>query len=132
VALTDEALRQVWNRLFGPGTTPDRKFELCVGAAFDHEILGKEYEGIHKWVFRRANAFNIAANSFCGLVLSFPFGHWVIGIPWRFAWWGPVAAFAILLVFAARWAWHDTMDMLEFMAKMVESQPRPSRSMTSG
>jgi hypothetical protein len=121
VVLSKDGLERVWRRLDAPGE-PTREQELYAGAAFDHHILRKDFEGIHDWLFRRCSAFNVAANSLCALVLSFLFGISVLGIPVRPAWWVPAAVFATLLVFAAHWAWRDTMKMLDFMAKLPQKQ----------
>jgi hypothetical protein len=50
----------------------DASQDLYVVAAFDFDILRKHHEGVHQWLFRRSNGFNIAANSISALALSFP------------------------------------------------------------
>jgi hypothetical protein len=116
VAMSDDAFKQVW-KILGASGVPDRLQELSAGVAFDHDVLRKNHEGIHQWMFRRWNAFSIATTSFCGLVLSFPFGH-AFGIPLSRTWWLPVSVFAVILVFVMVWAWRDTMNMLDFMVRL--------------
>jgi hypothetical protein len=40
---------------------PDRPQELSAGAMFDFDVLKKDHEGVHQWLFHRWNGFNIAA-----------------------------------------------------------------------
>lgn len=116
VALTSESFGQVWRTLGAPSIEPDRRQELFAGVAFDHGILRERRNGIHLWLFRRWNAFNIAATSVCGLGLSLLFGHVFFGISFSWQWLLLVGVFAVVLVFVIWWAWHDTMGMLDFMA----------------
>jgi len=99
-----------------------RNLELYAGVVFDHGIVNEEYKGVHEWSVRRWTAFNLAINSVCGLLLSFPFGVLVMSIEWKYAWWIPVSGFALLLLCAAVSAWGDTMKMLEFMARLPPKQ----------
>jgi phosphotransferase system glucose/maltose/N-acetylglucosamine-specific IIC component len=126
VALSDDAFFQVWTKL-GASGMPDRWQELFAGVAFDHGVLRESPEGVHRWLFRRWNAFNIATTSFCGLILSFPFGHF-IGIPCSLAWYFSVGAFAAILVFVMVWAWRDTMNMADFMARLPPKESKPKNT----
>jgi hypothetical protein len=91
---------------------------LSAGAAFDHSIVRREHWGVHRWLFRRWNAFSIAATSISALALSLLPGC-LIGIPRMQIWWlGPVIGFSLILVPVAYWAWRDTMKMVEFMAML--------------
>ena len=121
VALSDESLKQVWKRLGALGM-PDRSQELSAGAAFDFDVLRKSHKGVHRWLFRRWNAFNIAANSLCALMFSFLVGPF-IGVPWGLTWCLPVAVFAVILAPVMVWAWRDTMNMLGFMASLEANKP---------
>ncbi len=123
VALSDEALANVWEILGAPGKS-NRAQELYAGAAFDYGVLSVKHEGIHRWLFRRWNAFSIAATSFWGLFLSFPFGY-AVGIPLLFRWLFPVAVFQVILVVVMRWAWHDAMNMAGFMANRLAKDNKP-------
>lgn len=97
---------------------PDRWKELVAGAAFDHGILRKTHEGVHLWLIRRWNAFNIAATSLFGLLFSFPVGYFVIRIPVEPIWYVPVGIFSVIFAFMMFWSWHDTMNMANFMATL--------------
>jgi hypothetical protein len=117
VALSEDAFTKILEALRAPFGKPDRWQELSAGVAFDHGFLREKYKGIHQWLVRRWNAFSIAATSFWGLVLSFPFGH-LIGIPMTQTWWIPVAFFSVILVFVGLWAWQDAMNMVDFMSRL--------------
>jgi hypothetical protein len=116
VLLSDAAFARVWSLLGAPGV-PNRAQELSAGAAFDYDILFKTHEGVHRWLFRRWNAFSIATSSIWALILSFPFGL-VIQIPATCGWFLPVIVFMTILIFVARWAWSDAMGMLTFQAEL--------------
>ncbi len=118
VALSDDAFRQVWEQRLHAFGEPDRWKELVAGAAFDHGILRKTHEGVHLWLIRRWNAFNIAATSLFGLLFSFPVGYFVIRIPVEPIWYVPVGIFSLILAFMMFWSWHDTMNMANFMATL--------------
>jgi hypothetical protein len=117
VALSYDAFGQVWKKLDAHGE-PDRSKELFAGVAFDHGILRNTYEGVHLWLIRRWNAFNIAATSLFGLVFSFPVGYFVIRIPVEAVWYVPVGIFLVILAFMMFWSWRDTMNMANFMAAL--------------
>jgi hypothetical protein len=78
--------------------------ELFAGVVFDHGIIRENYKGIHEWLVRRWNGFNIAGSSFWGLVFSLPFGLAIIGIPITAAWGCSVAFFAVILLCTMCWA----------------------------
>jgi hypothetical protein len=127
-AVPDDALAKLWKRLkqpeeadwVGGRKVERRKKELYASAMFDHVVLRKGYKGIHRWLFRRWNAFNIATTSIWALWLSLPFGAFA-GIPYSHGWFVPVLTFALVLVPAAVWAWDDTMNMAEFMIIQSEN-----------
>jgi hypothetical protein len=116
VALSDDSFLQIWKRLDAPGA-PNRSQELFAGAVFDFDVLRKDHEGVHRWLFRRWNGFNIAANSLCALIFSLVVGPW-IGVPWGRTWCLSVFVFGAILVFVMVWAWGDTMHMMRFMASI--------------
>jgi hypothetical protein len=121
VALSHDSFGQVWDLLGAPGK-PVRSQELYAGAAFDFDVLRKSHEGVHRWLFRRWNAFNIAANSLCALTFSFLIGPF-FGVPWGLTWFLPVIFFAVILVPMMFWAWRDAMKMLSFMASLEANKP---------
>jgi hypothetical protein len=86
---------------------------------------GRTHEHVHQWLFRRWNGFNIAANSICALICSFPFGFW-IGIPLKTAWWLSVVIFICILAVVMVLAWRDTMGMLAFMASLEANKTSSS------
>jgi hypothetical protein len=126
VALSDKSLEQVWGLIGAPPGKPERyrSQELFAGVAFDHGFLRKDWEGVHQWLFRRWNGFNIAANSISALVLSLLVGPW-IGVPREPTWVLSVAAFGLILLCMAILAWRDTMHMLEFMARLAVDKASP-------
>jgi hypothetical protein len=118
VAMREDRFKQVWEKLRVRPQEPDRWQELFAGAAFDYDVIRKEHKGVHEWMFRRWNAFNIATTSILGLALSLVFGRLVLNIQLTPAWWISVAIFEVVLVVTMCWAWHDTMNMLDFMIRM--------------
>jgi len=122
VALSKESFLQVWKRLDAPGE-PDRSQELFAGAVFDFDVLRKDHEHVHRWLLRRWNGFNIAANSICALIFSLLVGPW-IGVPWNLTWCLSVLIFAGVLGVVMFLAWYDTMQMLRFMASLEAKKPK--------
>jgi hypothetical protein len=98
VALSEAAFAKIWETFGLDEKDRKRGHELVAAVAYGHGILSKQYEGIHRWMFRRWNAFVIATTSFWSLIFSFPFGLWVVGIRWTYAWAVPVALFVGVLV----------------------------------
>jgi hypothetical protein len=113
VAMSDGMFERVWERV-GNGN-PDRSQELFAGVAFDHGVIREKHKGIHEWLVRRWNGFNIAASSFWAIVFSISFGL-AIGVPISPAWGVPAILLAGILLCVMCWSWRDTMGMLEFMA----------------
>jgi hypothetical protein len=121
-ALSRTAFQWLWEQKLKLEGKPNREQELFAVVAYDHGVLQKEKEGVHRWLVRRWSGFNVAVNSICGLLLSFVAG-WMLGVPLNCTWWAPVGVFIVLLVFVARWAWRDTMDMVEFMVQLPDPHP---------
>jgi hypothetical protein len=122
VALPEDSFLQIRKRLGLPPGAPDRSQDLFAGAVFDFDVLRKGHKGVHQWLFRRWNAFNIAANSISALALSFLAGH-LTGIPWSLTWCLSVLTFAAVLFFVAVLAWLDTMRMMRFMVSLEANKP---------
>jgi hypothetical protein len=101
---------------------------LSAGAAFDYTIIRRDHEGVHEWLFRRWHGFNVAANSFVGLLISIFFGTLVIGIPFLTAWPIVVVIFLAALLPVAIFAWRDTMIMLDFMISLKRRKAAPQRA----
>jgi hypothetical protein len=72
VAMSGGAFKLVWGKVGYGSSNPSQ--ELFAGVVFDHGIIRENYKGIHEWLVRRWNGFNIAASSFWGLVFSLSFG----------------------------------------------------------
>jgi hypothetical protein len=130
VAFSDDSFVHVWKKVTTPpdlprlaASPPDRSQELSAGAAFDYGVLRERRPGIHEWLLRRWNGFNTAANSLWALLLSFPFGCLVIGLPWNWMWFLCEFIFAEVLVFVMYWSWYDTMNMVSFLAGL-ENTPK--------
>jgi hypothetical protein len=125
VAMSAEALKEVWKRInaFEASESEQRRRELFAGAFFDYVVLRKEYEGVHEWLFRRWNGFNIAANSIVALYFSLLLGL-AFGIHLTWVWCLPVLVLAVLLCFVMYWAWNDTMTMLDFMIWLLAEKEK--------
>jgi hypothetical protein len=128
VALCDKSLERIWGLIGAPGKQERYRLQgLYAGAAFDFDALGKSHKGVHKWLVRRWNAFNIAANSIWALVLSLPAGPF-IGVPPGLTWGILALVFGVVLGVEMIWAWRDTMHMLEFMASLEANKPDPPQT----
>ena len=106
-------------------TEENRESLLYATATFDHELLP---EGVHKWLARRWNSFNVAFNSALAVLISLlvvpvralytwsldPFRLWNHGLSW---WAGTNAFLLCLLLCAARISWRETMGMVEFQSR---------------
>jgi hypothetical protein len=125
VALSDDSFRQIWDRMGAPGK-PDRSQELSAGAAFDHDVLRSSREGVHRWLVRRWNGFNTAANSLSAVALSFLAGPF-IGVPLGRTWFLTVIPFGVILIPVMLWARRDMMNMVGFMASL-EKKPTPGET----
>jgi len=115
IALSDESLGLIWQKVGAPGE-PNRSAMFFAGSTFDHDVLRKEHEGVHRWIVRRWNAFSVAATSATALALSLVVG---VGLRIRMTcgWWIPVALTCVVLCVAAVIAWRDTMGTLNFQAR---------------
>lgn len=91
---------------------------LYLGVTLDHDVLRKKREGVHNWIKRRWNAFNINCTSVTGLLLSLIVGA-LLGIYPSANWYIPVIVAALMFCVTARWAWKDTMGMLAFQANKL-------------
>jgi len=115
-------LSLVWRAIEMPGD-PDRWEAFLAGVVFDYDVLAKNHEPVHRWIFRRWNAFSISVTSTTALILSLAIGR-LIGIEWRNDWHWPVLLLCVVLVVSAIFSWRDTMTMAAFMAR--RGQPRQS------
>ena len=113
--LSDIALSGIERHLCLPREL-DRSYALYAAASFDHGHLAK---GIHDWLTRRWNAYNISVNSIAALVMAL-FAGWCsddIDVTCR---WVVVSAITgAPLLFSGVMAWKDTMAMIEFQSQRL-------------
>lgn len=115
-AVSDETLRLLWAKLGAPGEF-DRKRDFLAVVAFDHGLLRKSNEGVHRWMVRRWNAFSISATSITALALAVLVSYFSDIHPSRY-WWSSIGFFLLVFSFTAVWSWRDTMRMLAFQATL--------------
>lgn len=128
--LSREGLDLIYGRVGMPGERQDTD-TLFLSAILDHELLN---ERLHRWVFRRWSMFYVAMNAAMGLVVALGVGSY-IGIAMSRAWVFQSITAVALFVVIARWAWLDTMGMLDFQARRLGAQPQTlngSLQLTSG
>src|SRR6266852_7122352 len=121
--LSKQSLDAILKRVNAP--TEDRASLLYAAATFDHSLLP---EGVHKWLMRRWNAFNIASSSAFALFMSLlivparmlytwswkPLGGWDHKL-----WWWLVTNVSLIcaLLAMAYFSWRETMGMVEFQSR---------------
>lgn len=130
---SDECLKIILREVGAPRET--RASLLYAVATFDHELLPA---GIHTWLVRRWNSFNVAFNSALAVVISFVF----VGVREVYVWrrnsycgWSEVQCrnaargegqlawlivnglLLCLLLWAACTSWHETMGMIDFQSR---------------
>lgn len=122
VFVSNDALDKIWHTI---GVTDKQhqtvENELFAVATFDHETIKgtDKTNGIHSWLLRRWNAFNISATSTTALVVSC-IVVWCSKIAHSWAWFLPVLVVISLFVWSAIVAYRDTMGMIEFQAKRLD------------
>jgi len=109
--LSDSTLDRIWGQLQST-QAKDKKLTLYAATTFDHELLAP---GIHTWLLRRWNSFNVATHSIVALVLAHAVAP-IFSIPQVCAWWVSTLALVGLLLVTALNAWRETMKMLEFQS----------------
>jgi len=119
--LSDSTFDHIWGQLKCT-QKKDKKLTLYVAATFDHELLEN---GIHKWLMRRWNSFNLAAHSIVALLLAHVFA---LVFPFRqvCGWWLTTVFAVLVLFFTAINARRETMGMIDFQAH------RPQKGRTKG
>ncbi len=118
--LSDSALERIWGQLKSTQVL-DKKLTLFAAATFDHELLAT---GIHTWLLRRWNSFNVAFHSVVALALAHAVAL-IFHIPQVCAWWVSTLALVALLFLTALNAWRDTMRMVEFQScRQQKSDPK--------
>ncbi len=115
--LSDDCLKRIWAQL-----NTDQKFNqkltFYAAATFDHEVLDK---GIHEWIMRRWNSFNVSIHSCTALLLAHLFGGvFLIGQDPR---WLLLTFVLVLILFAnGATAWRETMGMLDFQSHRSQNK----------
>jgi len=123
--LSDSTLDRIWHQL---GTTHSRNKNLILYAAvtFDHELLPT---GIHTWLFRRWNSFNVATNSIIALFIAHGLGR-VFSIRQVCAWWISTLVLVGPLLFTSIKAWRETMEMVDFQSYRKQKATQPQKQGT--
>jgi len=134
VFVSQDALNKIWKQIGvnDPENQPTEN-ELFAVATFDHEILkgSDKRKGIHLWLLRRWNAFNISATSTTGLIVSVFIGkHLDVSITCN--WLVPVIFVAGLFVWSSIISFQDTMRMIEFQAKRPDALPKTTNAADDG
>lgn len=119
--LSEETRARIWGQLRSTQTN-DKKLTLYVAATFDHELLAA---GIHKWLLRRWNTFNVASHSVVALLLAHVVAF-IFKMPQVCVWWISSLVLIGLLGVTARNAWCETMAMIDFQSY------RPQKSGATG
>lgn len=109
--LPDKCLERIWPHLESSQQLDPEK-RLYIAATFDHELLSP---GVHEWLLRRWNSFNIGAHSVTALLLAHLAGG-LLGIDQKWQWWSTSGVIAVILVIHAKSAWRQTMLMVEFQS----------------
>lgn len=120
VSLSDDTWQRIWPALKA-NVQRTRSNELYSGVTFDHEIL---HDGIHDWLVRRWNAFNISVNSCTAVVLAHLVGF-ALAIPLTRWWVGTTACLFGLFVFIAFVSWRETMGMVDFQSHRIQDGRMP-------
>ena len=124
--LDDSTLVRVWSKLRS-NQGKDAKLTLYAAATFDHELLAP---GIHKWLLRRWNSFNVAVHSIVALALAHAVAP-VFSVPQGCAWWATTVVSIALLGWTAFNAWRDTMRMIEFQSHRKQKGGEASKDGTA-
>lgn len=110
--LSDACLDRIWGQLRSTQAKRHKSVTLFVAATFDHELLAT---GIHTWLLRRWNSFNVAAHSIVALWLAH-FAARMFHMPQVCRWWTSTVILSALLFVTALEAWRETMKMIEFQS----------------
>jgi hypothetical protein len=112
--LSPQAFARIWKQIGSP-QVKDEALTLYAVATYDHAFLKPD---IHTWLFRRWNAFNVAAHSAVALFLAHAISPF-FEIPQTTKWWASTVSLVALLLVNAAIAWRDTMRMLEFQTTLM-------------
>jgi O-antigen/teichoic acid export membrane protein len=114
--LSESTFDRIWATI-GSVQTKDSKLTLYLTATFDHELLPS---GIHKWLMRRWNHFNVASHSIVALALAHAVAP-AFSIPQSWAWFGTTTTSMGLFSWTGYAAWRQTMRMIDFQSYRFNS-----------
>jgi len=114
--LDEPTLGRIWSKV-GSEQTKDATLTLYAAATFVYELLAP---GIHKWLLRGWNSFNVAAHSIVALALAHAVAP-VFSIPQGCAWWATSVVSIAFLGWTAFNAWCQTMKMIEFQSQRQQN-----------
>jgi hypothetical protein len=112
--LSEDCLERIWSKL-NTDQARDRKLTLYAAATFDHELLST---GIHEWLMRRWNSFNVSVHSCIALLLSHGMGC-LFSINQDCRWWLTTLVLGSILLYTGVMAWRETMGMADFQSHRV-------------
>lgn len=110
--ITAEALRRIWPQLH-TNSPFDTNHTLYAVATYDHELLSN---GIHSWLMRRWNLFNVSIHSAVSVVLAHGVGA-LLGLSQNRRWTAFTSLIVVILLANAIVAWRQTMAMIEFQSQ---------------
>lgn len=111
--ISEASYGSIWTKL-GLPPPAKRDQELFAVATFDHELLSV---GVHTWLMRRWNAFNIAMSSMAAIVVAAALTPWM-GIFPSLSGWLCLLGVCIILGASGLRAWRQTMQMIAFQAHL--------------
>ncbi|HTR27194.1 MAG TPA: hypothetical protein VMI10_24695 [Terriglobales bacterium] len=109
--VTDHVLKRIWSLIKHDGEEMRRSM-LYATTTFDHEILS---DGVHMWLLRRWNSFNISVHSAVALTIALAVAP-LFSIQLTRYWWLSTLGFVALFLNAAFTAWREVMTMIEFQS----------------
>ena len=109
-SLSESTYNNIFKRLGINKGTEKQKFFAVV--SFDHETIPN---GVHQWILRRWNSFNVSTNSIMAFVLSVPIISY-LNIKFHCYWFFFIPLISVLFLINAVIAWKETMGMIEFQS----------------
>lgn len=88
----------------------------CAVVTFDHGYLWEDAKGVHEWLVRRWNWFNVNANSAVALGLSYVVGVGFLAIEPSPKWCRPVLVLIGVFIANAGIAWYQVQRMHKFQS----------------
>jgi hypothetical protein len=108
-----ETQKRLSKHIHAPAVIQKPHLILYTVATFDHEVL---HPGVHTWIMRRWNAFNVCVSCCVALGGAQAVGRWLLGLPETATWlWLTVVAVVVFGVTSLQ-AWRHVMKMIEFQS----------------